>query len=337
MAGDCNDGFTHREPAPYNWQITNHRGSQLKSFAYILAGALGVGSMAAMAAESSCHYTEQATLPFTNHGALSLVDGQVNDRQVSMLLSTIAIRTALVRAEADRQQLTLSRAPRVAGGESYTAFVKRLAFGTGQLVRANIEVDDVKENANYAAVIGSDVLSQSDLDLALRDKQAKLFHAEGCQDKALAYWDSKALDIPMESAGKHDLRQIFFVEVNGQKLRATISTTSAHSTISQEVAERLGVTPQPSAVAPADGGAEHAGSKPGRKTATFDSFAIGDETIEHPHFVVIDRHVPQYFGWTTLADVVLGRDFLNAHHVLLAVSQQRLYYSYLGGPVFQAE
>jgi len=33
-------------------------------------------------------------------------------------------------------------------------------------------------------------------------------------------------------------------------------------------------------------------------------------------------------------DMILGADFLRAHHVLFAVSQQKLYFSYAGGRVF---
>lgn len=33
-------------------------------------------------------------------------------------------------------------------------------------------------------------------------------------------------------------------------------------------------------------------------------------------------------------DMVLGADFLRSHRVLLAMSQQRMYFSYVGGRVF---
>jgi hypothetical protein len=35
-------------------------------------------------------------------------------------------------------------------------------------------------------------------------------------------------------------------------------------------------------------------------------------------------------------DMILGADFLKAHRLLFAMSQHRLYLSYLGGDVFQA-
>jgi hypothetical protein len=35
--------------------------------------------------------------------------------------------------------------------------------------------------------------------------------------------------------------------------------------------------------------------------------------------------------------MLLGADFLRAHRTLVAHSQQRLYFTYVGGPVFLAE
>jgi hypothetical protein len=65
---------------------------------------------------------------------------------------------------------------------------------------------------------------------------------------------------------------------------------------------------------------------------TFNSFAIGDELIQHPRIGVMDRS--ENYRGRKEHQVVLGRDFLMSHHVLLAQSQMLLYYSYLGGPVF---
>jgi hypothetical protein len=35
-----------------------------------------------------------------------------------------------------------------------------------------------------------------------------------------------------------------------------------------------------------------------------------------------------------MPDMLLGADFLRSHRVLLAMSQRRLYFSYVGGRVF---
>jgi hypothetical protein len=67
--------------------------------------------------------------------------------------------------------------------------------------------------------------------------------------------------------------------------------------------------------------------------ADFKSFRIGDEAVNNPQLAIRDDP-PQGTGQV---DVLLGIDFLRAHHILFAMSQDRLYMSYLGGELFGAK
>jgi hypothetical protein len=58
------------------------------------------------------------------------------------------------------------------------------------------------------------------------------------------------------------------------------------------------------------------------------SIKIGGETILDADIQVIDDRKESD------VEVVLGADFLRAHRVLFAISQQNIYLSYLGGDVF---
>ena len=64
----------------------------------------------------------------------------------------------------------------------------------------------------------------------------------------------------------------------------------------------------------------------------FDTFQIAGETIGHARLRVV--HVPQGRNGQNF-DMILGADFFRSHRVLAAYSQHKLYFSYLGGPVFQ--
>lgn len=77
----------------------------------------------------------------------------------------------------------------------------------------------------------------------------------------------------------------------------------------------------------------------------FDTFAIGNETVRNPtiHFSDMWRHVTSTPTGTRLAQpraglpqMFLGVDFLRAHRVLIAYSQQKVYFTYVGGTVFPA-
>jgi hypothetical protein len=65
--------------------------------------------------------------------------------------------------------------------------------------------------------------------------------------------------------------------------------------------------------------------------ATFDSFAIGQESMKKVDLQVVDD---SSLGRVRGFDVVLGVDFLRVHRILFAMSQDRLYMSYLGGDPF---
>lgn len=104
------------------------------------------------------------------------------------------------------------------------------------------------------------------------------------------------------------------------------------SIIELDAARRLGFSTTAPGVT--DGGvAVGIGSeKPKLWNMTFDSFEIGDEQVQHPRIAVVES-APNYRGRKEF-DMRLGRDFLSAHHVLLAPSQKLFYYSHNGRKVF---
>jgi len=298
------------------------------------------GLAAGGAAQAACQYQEIATLPLEllERNAAPVVQGAINGQPVPMLFDTGAQHTYLIKAEMDRQGLSMARQKRqVAGvGGATSMFLVRLrdmAVGPAHVSNANFSVVDALDKASFAAIVGADFLSQADMEVSLADKQAKFFHADGCADHGLAYWDGNALDIPMQSLSLKDQRQIIEVELNGQKVRAMIDTGAGTSVLSLEAAERAGVTPQSAGVAPAGIMSGVGSEKVPSYNAPFERFAIGGETIKNPHIRIADWHLTQWFGRNG-PEMLLGRDFLKTHHVLLAISQNRLYFSYLGGQVF---
>jgi len=307
------------------------------------AYALALAGAASAHAADECNYKELAALPLeqAGNGTAPMILGSINEKPVKMLFSTGAQLTYVVKAEADRQGLAMSGQRMHMSGmagtaNTWQARVRELVVGPTRVSNEYVTVVDGHANSAYGAIIGADFLSQADLELALADKQIKFFHADGCKDKGLAYWDAKALDIPMHAISLKDQRQLFEVELNGHKLRAMISSGLAVSMIDLAAAERVGITPKSDGVLPAGAVAGLHGDKTAIWSAPFDSFAIGGETIAHPRIRIGEIHKAQWFGREG-AEMLLGRDFLQTHHVLLATSQSRLYYSYLGGQVFMNE
>ncbi|MQA23179.1 retroviral-like aspartic protease family protein [Rugamonas rivuli] len=288
---------------------------------------LGAGlTWAALAALSSlapaaqaCRYTELAALELNIQAASGMpyIDGQVNGRTVRMLVDTGSARTLLTRAEMDRQQLPLTRTlnrVRGMGGDSaqYAAQPEEVVIGPSRVARAWFPVVDGADYPGYGGMVGADYLLQSDLEIALAERKLKFFRDEGCGAKSLAYWDAQALDVPLELSDRHSAAYVQ-VQLNGRAVRALIDTGAEQSVVDVGTAAALGVA---------------AG-------AAFDSFVLGEERIGNPRIALADIPNTQQFGIKHV-DMLLGRDFLRAHRVLLSASQQRFYYSYLGGQVFGA-
>ena len=68
-------------------------------------------------------------------------------------------------------------------------------------------------------------------------------------------------------------------------------------------------------------------SMPGTWIAPVDSFQVGGEEIKHTHLRIGDVGLDEI-------DMLLGADFFLSHRVYVANSQQMLYFTYNGGPVF---
>ncbi len=65
-------------------------------------------------------------------------------------------------------------------------------------------------------------------------------------------------------------------------------------------------------------------------TATFQTFRIGDEEVKNAVLEIGDVQLSD-------ADMLIGADFLLSHRVYVANSEHKLFFSYLGGPVFNLD
>ena len=136
----------------------------------------------------------------------------------------------------------------------------------------------------------------------------------------------------------------FTVQINGQPIKAQLDSGAGTSVLAKPDAARLGVTPQtPGVIALGIGGGL------GQKSVDFwlgpfDSFTIDDETITNTTIPFADLWKDATYSATgsrvgtypeLQQPMLLGTDFLRAHRLLIAHSQQKIYFTYAGGPVFQ--
>jgi predicted aspartyl protease len=285
-------------------------------------------------AAGSCQYVQVAKMPvdYRGPGLEITVGGQINGKPATMLVDTGAAFISVSRTTAEALQLKQREAFEYAIGvggrsEMYEAYLDAFSIGETRPAKGWVRVlSDTGEKPAYDAIAGVPFLMQMDLEVALADKEIKFFQATGCDDAFLAYWDRHAVVVPYRRQGAP--WPVFSIEINGNLMGAIIDTGATVSSVTASAARKFGFAtskPDPKALSYTTGIGTR--SVPTWITHT-QSIKIGDETILDADIQVIDGR------GNSDVDVILGADFLRAHRVLFAISQQNIYLSYLGGDVF---
>ena len=298
------------------------------------------------AADAHCKFKRVGTIPVEWKADRLTLDGSINDTPLQMVVDTGAQQTVISGALAERLKLSLIHVNNVQvgfGGRSEESMSRldELSLGRFQWHRAKVGV--VWEAKNLPDVlVGAPMLFERDLELT--DKQLAFYTATDCEDAPLGYWADDVPWLPMLAPTPQDVRVNVIVEVDGQPLRALVDTGAPSSLLDSVVARRLGFDPDdPSAHVGSSGGI--GGHVNAVSVMTLDTVAIGPEVIRRARIRVADlwgsaeRDVRRSEAGDLFVDVprmILGADFIRSHRLLFAGSQRRLYFTYLGGDVFQA-
>lgn len=286
-------------------------------------------------APAECHFTRVAEVPlaYTGPGLQVTMEGRINGAPAIVLVDTGAWDSALTRTATDRLGLTLNMTrthARGVGGNSriYYAQLKDFAFGPAKGINGRFPViGDTGFAPSFDAIAGATFLLQADMEINLAEKKLKFFRPTGCNDRFLAYWDENASAIPFGFQDDRHINPHFFIEVNGHKLDAIIDTGASTTGIHSYAAKRIGLKLDDAArIGNVVGIGDHVSAQ---WAAHIDSMVIGDETIKDTDVSVFESE-----GGSNEPDVLLGDDWLRAHRVLFAMSQQKMYISYVGGDPF---
>lgn len=178
--------------------------------------------------------------------------------------------------------------------------------------------------------IGQNYLSyhHSDTEYDLANGVVRLFVDQGCQNAMLAYWHG-ALPVGVIHVLGNDNNEnvVGHVLLNGHRISVLFDTGAPESVLNLRTAKGVGISPE-------GGNTVDAGLIGGvavrRREAWvghFDSLDLGGEVIKNSRLLVSDLGDLD-------ADLLLGADFFLSHRVLFSVSQNRVYFTYNGGPVF---
>jgi predicted aspartyl protease len=185
-------------------------------------------------------------------------------------------------------------------------------------------------------LIGQSTLHQFDVEYDLRGGVVRLVQPEDCGNADIVYWAKAGAaisKIPLNRTVKvqdrivaDNLHTRGTVFINGVQMRALFDTGASFTFITERAAERAGVRTSDPGVQ----SARDFNGLDGRGKAWiggFKSVKIGDEEIQNTTLEIGQSATDDF-------DVLIGADFFLSHHVYVANSQNRIYFSYLGGSPF---
>jgi clan AA aspartic protease (TIGR02281 family) len=288
-------------------------------------------------APSKCNYAEIAQLPLRYAGTAlqPAVAGVIDGVPAVMLVDTGSPGNYLTMTATLKRELPLRVTMKQIQGVSgksrlYTARLKDFSVGTiSSPGRKELPViKSMASTPGFDAIIGAPFLLQADLEVDLRAKQIKFFRGQDCDHTPLNYWEESATELPFARARGQSPNPHFKVLINGKEVDAIIDTGASGTVMTLEAATRIGIDVKAPGTRPLGTDSGIGTRRVARWNVPVKSVQIGDETIGNVHLGVIDSQ-SEY-----TPDLLLGQDFLRAHHVLFAMSQQKLYIAYIGGDIF---
>jgi predicted aspartyl protease len=312
----------------------------------MLAGTLGAGLLAlAAGAAGACTLRTVGELNVDLSRRAPIVDGEINGAKVKVMIDTGSSVTMITAPAA--KALGLIGAPTPGGyvfgiggkTDTYATLLKSLKIGTltGSDLPPIMVGGALAGEPDIAMLLGSDLLSQFDVELDLADHMIRLFRADGCTPPQLVYWNKPYSQATLESGAGFDTE----VTLNGRRVLATLDTGASASLVDAQTAAGVGAaTPShPQLVVTGLGPAQREGWND-----DFASVAIGDESIAHARIEVADfaRDFAEVDGTTDTRisrhdgapTMLIGDDFLRAHRVMIDPKNHVIVFSYTGGPIF---
>jgi predicted aspartyl protease len=249
-----------------------------------------------------------------------------NGHSVTLILDTGAERTVLTpeaarTIKAQRPAIELSRRLYGVGGDLETHEVELRSFSAGGVAIPwhRVLVAPVKAGKVFPTpldgLLGSDVLSDFDVDLDFPEHMIGFYQKQSCSTAA-PNW---AGPYTVLSTGLSPGGRFFFpVQLNGHRLTATIDTGSQFTVLATTAARSLGVTEAALSGDRSMNMQGVAGAPLSSRLHRFATLELGNLLLHNPEIVVTDVNIRE-------ADLVLGIDLLNSRRVWLSYGSRRIF------------
>jgi hypothetical protein len=176
-------------------------------------------------------------------------------------------------------------------------------------------------------------LLQADMEFDVRGKKVRFFRPKDCVAEQVVYWGGSYSVVPLMTSGS-EKRINVRVAVNGKPVLAEMDSGASTSTLTATAARRVGAALPSVGQGKISSTRGVAGESLRTQSNVFSTFSFGDETIKNADEEVhIGSMVPKAVA--DFPEMLLGADFFRSHRIYIAMSQRKVYVSYVGGPVFQ--
>jgi tetratricopeptide (TPR) repeat protein len=297
-------------------------------------------------AADKCQMQQLGVLPVDMQGLRPLVSTKINGVEARFLLDTGSFYSTMSRDAADRYHLSVgslsSRAFYIQGlggsERAEVATVDKFEFLGVTLQKVQFIVINQNGQGNLAGLLGQNLLRVSDVEYDLSNGAVRFIKPVGCNDQPLAYWavNTTYSSVKLRYTDSREPQLRTDVMINGHHMTAEFDTGAGRSVLSLEAAARAGITPSSPGVKSL--GIVHGiGPAPAKVwVAPVDTFQVGGEKVTHAHLLIADFQPrnPDGSESRNVPDMLLGDDFFLSHRIYVAYSQNKLYFTYNGGPLF---
>jgi predicted aspartyl protease len=308
------------------------------------ATCIAAGLLTAAPASAACSLMTQP-IQVAMQGLRPIVTAKVNGREGRFLLDSGAGINALnskfaaelklspVGMARTGSHLDMDAATAIegfAGKPTINGLVKASRFDFADASFRDVPFMATDRVGDVDGILGQAFLRVADVEYDFAASKLQLVKAVGCQGANMAYWakDGQAYSVlPLEWIDRDRPHTEAAVYVNGVRMRAAFDTGSGITFITENAAARAGVKTTDPRVQPA-GVVQGVDAAAKTWVATFASVKIGDEEVKNTGMVIAQS---DSIGF----DVLLGIDFFTSHHVYVANSQEKIFFTYEGGPVFR--
>jgi predicted aspartyl protease len=302
---------------------------------------------------AQCTLEQLADVAVTMNGYQPLVAASINGKAATMMLDTGATKSMIWRSSAKAMNLRITGSDaRMYGvdGRAAAGVVTIRDFGLLGAMAHNISMITAGSGdapGGSVGLLGEDVISDWDLDIDFSAGRMRRFRPKDCKgEQVIAIWGATNYSmLPLVTPPPESGYLWAHVQINDRQVLAMFDSGASLSVVTTLALQRLGLKAETQIEsAGVSGGVANKALK--TSTATFASMKIGQESIQN-----VRLHIADLFSRDTEVgtgslipqsvldppDLLIGADFFLAHHVYIARSQGRIYFSYKGGPIFQRD